>query len=148
MHITAPLSCRYRGFGEDETSLYTAISHAVVPLFAPPYKIDDHDLKQQFEVEAFASWRPSVCDRFMVGYDQKPHAEFCQDAQIEARKTLHTDTPSSTIPARYCLRFDEARTQHGLSCLPAPFAPSRNLPEISFDDLASVLVEEYACCSG
>jgi hypothetical protein len=46
---------------------------------------------------------------------------------IRVREILHTDTPRME---RYVSEFDEVRAQHGLSCLTAPFAPSRNVPEI------------------
>jgi len=46
---------------------------------------------------------------------------------IRVREILHTDTPRME---RYVSEFDEVRAQHGLSCLMAPFAPSRNVPEI------------------
>lgn len=48
-----------------ETLLYTAISHAVVPLFAPPYRVDDHSSKQQFGI---ASTRPTGVQAFTDGF--------------------------------------------------------------------------------
>lgn len=40
-----PLHVATKGFRDFETLLNTAISHAVVPLFGPPYEAVDHDFK-------------------------------------------------------------------------------------------------------